>query len=55
MKKNRNMMMDYVINDFMIYCKEKDLRPKTIFSYKTIPRLFARYIKDEHGIDNINE
>lgn len=55
MKKNRNMMIDYVIDDFMIYCQEKDLRPKTIFSYETTLRLFTRYIKDNLNIENISD
>lgn len=55
MKRNRNMMMDYLIDDFMMYCKEKDLRPKTIFSYETTLRLFTRYIKDNFNIENITD
>lgn len=47
--KNRKNM-DYIINDFMIYCQQKDLRPKTIASYEASLRLFA-YIKDKFNIN----
>lgn len=54
-KDVKKYSLDYKIDDFMIWCQQKDLRIKTITSYESCLRLFARYIKDEYGIDNINE
>lgn len=38
------------INDYMIYCTEKDLRPKTKKSYESTLMLFAKYIEEEFKI-----
>lgn len=54
MKKN-NMQIEYVIDDFMIYCQNKDLRIKTITSYEATLRLFAKYMQDNFNVNNINE
>lgn len=54
-KDVKKYSLDYKIDDFMIWCQQKDLRIKTITSYESCLRLFARYMKDEHNIDNINE
>ncbi|GAA0723691.1 hypothetical protein GCM10008905_16620 [Clostridium malenominatum] len=51
MKKNNNI--HYAIDDFMIYCKQKDLRKKTISSYESTLRLFARYTEDNHNVNDI--
>lgn len=50
LKKIKNDTLDYQIDDFMMYCQQKDLRIKTIASYEDTLRLFARYMKDEHDI-----
>lgn len=53
MKKNNNI--EYVIDDFMIYCKQKDLRRKTIAYYEATLRLFARYVEDKHDTTDIKK
>ncbi|KEH95902.1 integrase [Clostridium botulinum C/D str. BKT12695] len=47
--------IDYTVDDFMIYCQQKDLRPKTIASYETSIRLFARYIEDTFNINVVTK
>lgn len=47
--------MDYIIDDFMIYCQQKDLRPKTIASYEASLRLFARYLEDTFNINTVSK
>lgn len=53
LKRNNNL--DYVIDDFMIYCQQKDLRPKTIASYEATLRLFSRYLQDNCNIVNVKD
>jgi integrase/recombinase XerD len=38
------------INDFMIYCTNKDLTKKTMKSYESTLKLFAKYLADEVNI-----
>lgn len=49
-RNSKNDTLDYQIDDFMMYCKQKDLRDKTIASYETTLRLFARYMQDKNNI-----
>lgn len=41
---------DESINDFMIYCTNKDLTKKTIKSYESTLKLFAKYLADEINV-----
>lgn len=41
---------DESINDFMIYCTNKDLTKKTMKSYESTLKLFAKYLSDEINI-----
>lgn len=41
---------DESINDFMIYCTNKDLRKKTMKSYESTLKLFAKYLADEVNV-----
>ncbi|KEH88987.1 integrase [Clostridium novyi A str. 4540] len=47
--------IDYTVDDFMIYCQQKDLRAKTIASYETSIRLFARYMEDTFNINVVTK
>lgn len=47
MQKIKEFELDYAIKDFMIYCKQKDLRRKTMMNYESTRRLFARYLEDK--------
>lgn len=42
--------LDEGINDFMIYCTNKDLTKKTMKSYEGTLKLFAKYLADEASI-----
>jgi integrase/recombinase XerD len=49
-KNSKNDTLDYQIDDFMMYCQQKDLRIKTISSYESTLRLFSRYMQDKNNI-----
>ena len=38
--------IDYEIEDFMCYCGSKGLSKKTMNSYETTLKIFARYLED---------
>ncbi|ERM91932.1 hypothetical protein O163_08265 [Caldanaerobacter subterraneus subsp. yonseiensis KB-1] len=42
--------IDYQLDDFLNYCKEKNLSLKTIASYEQTLRLFIRYLYDTYKI-----
>lgn len=46
---------DWQIEEFMLYCQSKELRPKTMQSYEQALRLFERWCKDEHKIENVDD
>ncbi len=41
---------NFDIDDFIVYCKAQQLRPKTMFSYEQALRIFQRYMVDIHDI-----
>lgn len=44
--KKRTYDFDESINDFMIYCRNKDLTKKAMKSYEGTLKLFAKYLAD---------
>ena len=42
-----NLTFDWQIDEFMVYCQSKQLRPKTMQSYEQALRLFARWCEEE--------
>lgn len=44
------LSFDDAINDFMIYCTNKELSKKTMKSYESTLKLFAKYLEDEMNI-----
>ncbi|WP_322008113.1 phage integrase N-terminal SAM-like domain-containing protein [Clostridium butyricum] len=44
------MILTISINDFMIYCTNKDLTKKTMKSYEGTLKLFAKYLADEVNV-----
>ena len=50
-----NFDFDFQIDDFMLYCRTRQLRPKTMASYEQTLRLFQRWLKDELKIERVNE
>ena len=41
---------DDAINDFMIYCTNKDLTKKTLKSYESTLKLFEKYMENDKKI-----
>ena len=48
--KKNILKFDEAINDFMIYCTNKDLTKKTLKSYESNLKLFSKYLEDEKNI-----
>ncbi|WP_024615050.1 tyrosine-type recombinase/integrase [Clostridium sp. Ade.TY] len=46
----RIISFDDAINDFMIYCTNKDLTKKTLKSYESTLKLFAKYMENDKKI-----
>ena len=51
----RTRELDWQIEEFMICCKSKDLRRKTMKSYEQTLRLFERWAKETLNIISIDE
>lgn len=49
------MKIEYHIDDFISYCVEKGLSRKTYGSYEQTLILLARYLREEQGIDKVEE
>ena len=50
-----NMSFEWQIDEFMIYCQSKQLRPKTMQSYEQALRLFARWCEEERHIEAVDK
>lgn len=50
-----NFSLDYCIDEFMIYCRSRDLRRRTLDSYEHTLRLFERWCEVELRIDRIHD
>lgn len=46
----KEYQFDDYINDFMIYCVNKELTKKTMRAYESSLKLFAKYLEEEHKI-----
>ena len=58
MGKRKEKELAWQIEEFMIYCKCKDLRRKTMKSYEQTLRLFERWSKDTLDVcyvDDVSE
>lgn len=51
----KNMDMDYQIDEFMIYCRSKQLRQKTMNSYEQALRLFERWCREQIQIETVTD
>ena len=49
------MKIEYHIDDFISYCVEKGLNRKTYGSYEQTLILLARYLREEQGIERVEE
>ncbi len=50
-----DLSFDYQIDEFMVYCRSRELRMKTIESYEHTLRLFERWCNDELHITQVDE
>ncbi|MBQ2452138.1 MAG: phage integrase N-terminal SAM-like domain-containing protein [Bacteroidales bacterium] len=50
----KNLDFDYQIDEFMVYCRSTQLRPKSMASYEQALRLFERWCADKLGIFTVD-
>ena len=50
-----NTNFDYLINEYMVYCRSRQLRAKTLNSYEQALRLFERWCKEQMSIDDVSK
>ena len=50
-----NLTFDWQIDEFMVYCQSKQLRPKSMKAYEQALRLFQRWCFDSRKIENVDE
>lgn len=50
-----NMEFNKHINEYMVYCHSRQLRPKTMHSYEGTLRLFEKWCRDEMGIEDVDK
>ena len=50
-----DLSFNWQIEEFMLYCHTKQLRPKTMNSYEQGLRLFERWCADEFGITTVDK
>ncbi len=50
-----DMSFDYQIDEFMVYCRSKQLREKTMSSYEQALRLFQRWCESEMNITKVDQ
>ena len=49
-----NLTFDYQLDEFMLFCRSKQLREKTLNSYEQTLRLFERWCFEELGIERVD-
>lgn len=50
-----NTAFDWQISEFMVYCRSRQLREKTMGSYEQALRLFERWCKEELSIEEVDK
>ena len=50
-----NLSFDRQIDEYMVYCRSKQLREKTMASYEQTLRLFERWCKEQMGIESVDK
>lgn len=50
-----NYDFDFQLDDFMLFCRTQQLRPKTMASYEQTLRLLQRWLKDELQIETVDK
>ena len=51
----QNYDFDFQLDDFMLYCRTQQLRPKTMASYEQTLRLFQKWLKEELQIETVDK
>ena len=50
-----NTHLDYLICEYMVYCRSRQLRAKTMSSYEQGLRLFERWCQEQMGVHEANK
>ena len=50
-----NTAFDWQIDDFMVYCRSRQLREETMMSYEQSLRLFERWCKEQLNITEVDK
>lgn len=50
-----NLSFDRQIDEYMVYCRSRQLREKTMASYEQTLRLFERWCKEKMGIESVDK
>ena len=50
-----NLGFDWQISEYMVYCRSRQLRKKTMDSYEQGLRLFERWSQEQMGIDDVSK
>jgi integrase/recombinase XerD len=50
-----NMAFDWQLDEFMVYCRSRQLREKTMNSYEQTLRLFERWCREQMRIEDVDK
>ena len=50
-----NMAFDWQLDEFMVYCRSRQLREKTMNSYEQTLRLFERWRREQMRIEDVDK
>lgn len=50
-----NTRLDYLICEYMVFCRSKQLRAKTMNAYEQGLRLFERWCKEQMNLDDVDK
>ena len=50
-----NTAFDWQIDDFMIYCRSRQRREKTMLSYEQTLRLFESWCKEQMSLEDVDK
>ena len=50
-----NTAFDWQIDEFMVYCRSRQLREKTMLSYEQTLRLFERWCREQLNIEEVDK
>ena len=50
-----NLTFDWQISEYMVYCRSRQLREKTMNSYEQALRLFERWCSEQLAIETVDK